>query len=96
MFGWPSSSEQAQGGSGKKSAMRFKLGLGIGFGAGYYLGAKAGRARYEQIRQRAHQLRKSRPFEKLQAAIELGIERFRGSEETEVQLVLLDEEPVTA
>jgi hypothetical protein len=29
--------------------MRFKIGLAIGFGAGYYLGAKAGRQRYEQL-----------------------------------------------
>jgi len=30
--------------------MRFKTGLVIGFGAGYVLGSKAGRERYEQIR----------------------------------------------
>lgn len=30
--------------------MRFRLGLMIGAGAGYVLGAKAGRGRYEQIR----------------------------------------------
>jgi hypothetical protein len=30
--------------------MSFKSGLAIGFGAGYVLGAKAGRQRYEQIR----------------------------------------------
>ena len=29
--------------------MRFRLGLAVGFGAGYYLGAKAGRERYEQM-----------------------------------------------
>ena len=31
--------------------MRFKTGLLLGFGAGYVLGARAGRERYEQIRQ---------------------------------------------
>jgi len=30
--------------------MRGRLGLFIGFGAGYVLGAKAGRERYEQLR----------------------------------------------
>ena len=30
--------------------MRFRLGLVIGFGAGYVLGARAGRQRYEQLR----------------------------------------------
>lgn len=29
--------------------MRFRLGLAIGFGAGYVLGTKAGRERYDQI-----------------------------------------------
>ncbi len=28
---------------------KFRVGLLIGFGAGYYLGARAGRGRYEQI-----------------------------------------------
>jgi hypothetical protein len=31
--------------------MRFKAGFVIGFGAGYVLGTKAGRERYEQIRE---------------------------------------------
>jgi hypothetical protein len=29
--------------------MRFKMGIALGFGAGYVLGARAGRYRYEQI-----------------------------------------------
>lgn len=32
--------------------MRFKTGLIVGFGAGYVLGARAGRERYEQIQRR--------------------------------------------
>lgn len=32
--------------------MRFRFGLLVGFGAGYVLGSKAGRQRYEQIRRR--------------------------------------------
>jgi|FLYL01.1.fsa_nt_gi hypothetical protein len=35
--------------------MRFKTGLLVGFGAGYVLGARAGRERYEQIRRIASQ-----------------------------------------
>jgi membrane carboxypeptidase/penicillin-binding protein PbpC len=31
--------------------MRFRLGFVIGFGAGYVLGTRAGRERYEQIRE---------------------------------------------
>lgn len=56
--------------------MRFRLGLIVGFGAGYYLGARAGRERYEQLRQ----LVARTPLSKLQAAAELGRERLRGPE----------------
>lgn len=57
--------------------MKLRIGLVIGFGVGYYLGAKAGRARYEQIRQRLERLSESRLFDRLQAAVELGVERLR-------------------
>ena len=53
--------------------MRFRMGLGIGFGVGYYLGARAGRERYEQLRR----LIARTPFVKVQAAVELGRERLR-------------------
>jgi hypothetical protein len=53
--------------------MRFRVGLGIGFGIGYYLGARAGRERYEQLRR----LIARTPFVKVQAAVELGRERLR-------------------
>ncbi len=51
------------------------MGIVIGFGVGYYLGAKAGRERYEQLRS----LVASSPLSKVQAAYELGIERLRDS-----------------
>jgi hypothetical protein len=35
--------------------MRFRLGLAIGFGAGYVLGTRAGRQRYEELRAYWHQ-----------------------------------------
>jgi hypothetical protein len=52
---------------------RFRIGLVIGFGVGYYLGARAGRERYEQIRA----LVARTPLSKMQAAYELGLERVR-------------------
>ncbi|MBM3675944.1 MAG: hypothetical protein FJW88_13565 [Actinobacteria bacterium] len=61
--------------------MKFRIGLVLGFGLGYYLGAKAGRARYEQIRRRLERLRDSRLFERLQAAVEIGVERLRPDDE---------------
>ncbi len=62
--------------------MKFRLGLVLGFGLGYYLGARAGRARYEQMRRRLERLRDSRVFERMQAAVELGVERLRTDDET--------------
>jgi hypothetical protein len=61
--------------------MRFRVGLVVGFAAGYYLGSKAGRERYEQIRRWLEDARRSRPFEKAQAAVELGFERVRQQSE---------------
>lgn len=61
--------------------MKFRIGLVLGFGLGYYLGARAGRARYEQMRRRLERLRDSRLFERMQAAVELGVERLRPEDE---------------
>ena len=69
--------------------MKFRIGLVVGFAAGYYLGAKAGRARYEQITLRLERLRDSRLFDRLQAAVELGVERLRPDDAPE-QLRLVE------
>lgn len=74
---------------GYQGRMKFRIGLVLGFAAGYYLGAKAGRARYEQIRRRLERLRDSRLFDRLQAAVELGVERLRPEDEPE-QLRLVE------
>jgi hypothetical protein len=66
---------------GTKLDMRFRVGLLAGFAAGYYLGSKAGRERYEQIRRWIEDARRSRPAEKAQAAVELGLERVRQKSE---------------
>ena len=61
--------------------MRFKVGLVVGFGAGYYLGAKAGRARYEQMRLWLEKAKESDLFEtatdKARAVVDLGVERAK-------------------
>ena len=61
--------------------MRFRLGLIVGFGAGYYLGAKAGRERYEQLNRWLHQAKESEAFEtatdKAKAVVDLGVERAK-------------------
>lgn len=70
--------------------MKFRIGLIIGFGAGYYLGARAGRARYEQMRRRLERLRDSRLFERMQAAVELSVERLKTEEPAGPALHLVD------
>jgi hypothetical protein len=74
--------------------MKFRFGLLLGFGLGYYLGARAGRARYEQMRRRLERLRDSRLFERMQAAVELGVERMRPEESGDPNLRLVENDIV--
>jgi hypothetical protein len=53
------------------------IGVVIGFAIGYYLGSKAGRGRYEQIRRRIDDARRSGPVQKAQAAVDPMVERVR-------------------
>lgn len=46
------------------SPMRGRLGLFLGFGAGYVLGSKAGRERYEQLRRLYDNLQASPAFQR--------------------------------
>ena len=70
--------------------MKFRLGVLIGFGTGYYLGAKAGRARYEQLRRA---VAKVPSLAKLQAAADLARERFRPSESDTAPPVMVPPSP---
>ena len=60
---------------------RFRIGLGVGMALGYYLGARAGRQRYDQINRWANRLRRSDAFEvaadKAKAVVDLGVERAK-------------------
>jgi hypothetical protein len=69
------------------NGMRFRLGLVVGFGAGYYLGARAGRGRYEQIRSTVARIRDSRVTEKVQAVGALGLERLRRDQRIDLTVV---------
>lgn len=59
--------------------MGFKTGLLVGFGAGYVLGSKAGRERYEQIRATWNQMmgnpRVQRTIDKGKDVVETGTQR---------------------
>ena len=61
--------------------MRFRLGLVIGFGAGYYLGSQAGRERYEEINRLIRKVKGTDVYEtasdKTKAVIDLGVERAK-------------------
>ena len=55
--------------------MRFRLGLMVGMGAGYVLGAKAGQERYEEIRERFNTLMGTEPAQQLQAQVQDAAQR---------------------
>lgn len=61
--------------------VRFRFGVIVGFAVGYYLGARAGRSRYEQMERWLHKARDSElaevATEKAKAVIDLGVERAR-------------------
>ena len=61
--------------------MRLRLGLVVGFGAGYYLGSMAGRERYEQINRLLKKAKRSEAYdvatEKAKAVVDLGVERAK-------------------
>jgi hypothetical protein len=61
--------------------MRVRIGFIGGFALGYYLGAMAGRARYEQINRFLREVRGSTAMEgaagKARAVVDLGRERAR-------------------
>jgi hypothetical protein len=61
--------------------MRFRLGVMVGFGVGYYLGAKAGRERYVQLNAMVRKVKRSGVYEeatdKARAVVDLGVERAK-------------------
>ena len=61
--------------------MRFRLGLVVGLGAGYWFGTKAGRERHEQINQVLRKVRRTDAYQtatdKAQAVVDLGVERAK-------------------
>lgn len=66
--------------------MRFRLGLCIGFGTGYYLGSMAGRERYEQINQMIRKVKGSDAFDlatdTAREAAEVGMDKASGLVDT--------------
>ncbi len=59
--------------------MRFRLGVATGFCAGYYLGAKAGRERYEQISRAIQKVKRSDAFEAAEERARAAVEERVGA-----------------
>ena len=61
--------------------MRFRLGLVTGLAAGYYLGTRAGRQRYDQINRQLTKLKHSEAFDeaadRARAVVTEGVEKAR-------------------
>ncbi len=60
---------------------KFRAGLALGLGLGFYAGTWAGRQRYEQINRALRKLSRSGPVEaaggKAKAVVDLGVERAK-------------------
>ena len=79
--------------------MRFRLGLVIGFGAGYYLGAQAGRERFEEINRLINKVKRTEAYEtatdKARAAVDLGVERAKDVVDETVDKVKGDSDTIS-
>ena len=81
--------------------MRFRLGVMVGFGVGYYLGAKAGRERYQQLNAMIGKVKRSSAYEeatdKAKAVVDLGVERAKDliDEHTPIDLTGNGTQPVS-
>ena len=77
--------------------MRFRAGMALGFAAGYVLGAKAGRYRYEQIMKMANRVWQSEPVEQAreQAGKMVGDMQTKASDGLR-SITHRDEDPMTA
>ena len=68
--------------------MGFKLGAVTGFAAGYYMGTRAGRQRYDQINRQLARLRRSEAFEqaadRAKTVVEEGVEKARSVVESRI------------
>lgn len=65
--------------------MRGKIGLIVGLGAGYVLGTRAGRARYEQIKKQAEKIWALPPVQKQVDKVKTAAKRLPGAAITFVQ-----------
>jgi len=72
--------------------MRFRTGLIVGGAVGYYLGAKAGRQRYDQLNRLIHKVGESAPVQNAAAKVKDATGRNKGDGFDELTLDLLEPE----
>jgi len=68
--------------------MRYKLAFGAGFATGYYLGAKAGRERYAQIRSQLETIRRNPKVEAMTGKITSAVDAQIGKAKEAVATTL--------
>jgi hypothetical protein len=77
--------------------MRFRLGVAVGFGVGYYLGTAAGRERYDELNRLFRKIRRSDAFDtatdKAKAVVDLGVERAKDVIEDKIHHLGSDRAP---
>ena len=73
--------------------MRFRTGLIVGLGVGYYFGAKAGRERYEQIEAWLDRLRATAAYRDLRTKVEDGIREGTSAVRTMVEETAFGDRP---
>ena len=72
--------------------MRFRTGIIVGGAVGYYLGAKAGRQRYEQLNRMLHKVGESAPVQEAVAKARAATGRTNGDEFDQLTVDLLEPE----
>jgi hypothetical protein len=72
--------------------MRFRTGLIVGGAVGYYLGAKAGRQRYEQLNRWIHRVGESAPVQTATDKVKSAAGRGPDSQYDELTLDIIEPE----
>ena len=69
---------------GYHEAMRFRLGFVSGFAAGYFLGAKAGRQRYEEIQRTLDKVRSTEAATRVRSVVDEQVDKAKAVVEESV------------
>ncbi|HVL33126.1 MAG TPA: YtxH domain-containing protein [Actinomycetota bacterium] len=76
--------------------MRFRFGAMLGFGAGYLMGTKAGRERYEEIMQRLDRFAQAERVQDIKAQATRALEQVKEQTGMSERRLTLDGQPEVA